>query len=314
MKRQLSFVMFVLGGAILAAMYICFEYVRHGPVAMLDPAGPIAEGELQVMLLVAAFSSIVIVPVFVLLFYFAWKYRATGPYAHITHEPNWDHDSPMVEFSWWLVPSIIIVILAAVAWRTSHTLDPYAPLPGERTLTVQVVALDWKWLFIYPEEGVASINDLEIPIGVPVHFVLTADAPMNSFWIPQLGGQIMVMPGMTTQLYLEADRGGIYKGYSANISGKGFAGMAFDTRAVSEADFDAWIAAGRSAVPLDAISYAALAKPSEYNVPMQYSLSDSSLYNAVANSHMGTMQPVVPIGPNQASTTTYDMMPDGIKM
>lgn len=261
-------------------------YLSTADIAILDPAGPIAFFERRVILLTILLSGIVVVPVFGLLFYVAWKYRAGAPAAEAHHAPDWDHDSRAAELSWWLVPSVIIAVLSVVAWVSSYALDPYKPLlaaggaGGDKPLEIQVVALEWKWLFIYPEQKIASVNMLEIPVGTPVHFHLTADAPMNSFWVPRLGGQIMVMPGMSTQLYLRADKAGEYAGASANISGEGFSGMSFIVRAVSKSEFDAWVASVyASSGPLDASVYKVLAASSSYDRPATYSLLHPNLYN-----------------------------------
>ncbi|MGH7174785.1 MAG: COX aromatic rich motif-containing protein, partial [Minisyncoccia bacterium] len=204
---------------------------------------------------------------------------AEGPIAHQWHAPDLDHDNPLVEFSGWIPPIIIISILGLVAWQSSHQLDPYKPLSGGAPLTVDVVALDWKWLFIYPGQDIASVNKLVIPVGEPVTFDLTADAPMNSFWIPALGGQIMVMPGMMTELNLEASKAGSYNGFSGNISGEGFAGMAFTATAVSPEAFAAWTAATKaSSTPLD---YLALRAPSEYSPPATYALVPTGLIDSI---------------------------------
>jgi cytochrome o ubiquinol oxidase subunit 2 len=254
---------------------------------LLTPAGPVGQGELSVMLLTLLLSAVVVVPVFFLLFYFAWRYRASNPHAKGNHAPNWDHDSVLAEVVWWLVPAFIVLVLSSVAWRSSHELDPYRPLSAAQPLTVEVVALDWKWLFIYPAQGVATVNELEFPAGVPVRFVLTADAPMNSFWIPKLGGQIMVMPGMQTQLSLMANAPGTFDGYSANISGDGFAGMAFAAKAVTQADFDAWVAAVQaSSTPLSRERYQSLRAPSAYVKPSTYAPVDLRLYTDIIDALM----------------------------
>lgn len=257
-------------------------YLWNTDIAVIHTAGPIAALEWRVILITVLLSGIVVVPVFWLLFYFAWKYRAGSPAAEAHHRPDWDHDSRAAEIAWWLAPSAIIVVLSVVAWVSSHTLDPYKPLPGGTPIEIQVVALEWKWLFIYPQEGIASVNMLEIPVGTPIHFSLTADAPMNSFWVPKLGGQIMVMPGMSTQLNLRADRAGEFSGSSANISGEGFSGMGFVVRAVTKDEYDVWVASVRtSSAPLDASSYARLASPTSNNKMATYSLIDSHLYNEI---------------------------------
>ena len=206
--------------AILALAAATAWYLHGASLPVLDPKGPVGAAELRVMIITVLLCAIVVVPVFILLFYFAWKYRAGNTATHVDHSPDWDHDNWVAETIWWLVPAAIIAFLAVLAWQSSYALDPYKPLASAAPpLTVQVVALDWKWLFIYPEQGIASVNLVEFPADVPVRFELTADAPMNSFWVPSLGGQIMVMPGMQTQLNLMASRVGDYQGASANISG-----------------------------------------------------------------------------------------------
>ena len=262
--------------------------VRDASIPILQPMGPIAQAELRVIIVTFLLAAIIVLRVFFLLFYFAWKYRAHSPQVHIHHHPNWDHDNPMAEFVWWLVPSAIIAVLAVVAWQSSHALDPYVPLPGAHTLEVQVVALDWKWLFIYPEQRIASVNELVIPAGVPVHFLLTADAPMNSFWIPSLGGQIMVMPGMQTQLNLLADSPGTFDGMSGNLSGRGFSRMTFKARALTQAQFDEWVGRvqGETSVGLDTKTFASLARPSESNPVTYYYPVMHDLYTAIYMKYM----------------------------
>lgn len=258
---------------------------------LLDPAGPIALGERNVILTTFGLSAIVVVPVFVMLFLFAWRYRASGPQAKHKHAPHWDHDSTIAEIVWWVIPALIILCLSILAWKSSHELDPYVPLPGA-PLEVEVIALNWKWLFIYPELGIASVNELVIPQDVPVHFLLTADAPMNSFWVPQLGGQIMVMPGMSTQLNLMATRAGVFQGSSANISGEGFSGMAFTVRAVAANDFAAWASLVRlspSTVPLTHETYPLLAATSTYDRVRYYAPVADDLYTTIVNKSMMPM-------------------------
>jgi len=264
-----------------------FAHAHGASFPLLSPAGPVGLAERSIMLFTFALSGIVVIPVFFLLFYFSYRYRAGHPKARAHHHPEWDHPTRFHEVFWWLIPSLIIAVLAVVAWRSSAFLNPYNPIGAAPALTVEVVALDWKWLFIYPDQGIASVNRLELPAGVPVHFLLTADAPMNSFWIPALGGQIMAMPGMTTQLNLEARATGTYDGASANISGEGFAGMAFAAVSVSPEEFDAWVKEAKSAHrPLDATAYRALAAPSSYVPPTLYSSVSSGLFPSIMMSYM----------------------------
>ena len=182
------------------------------------------------MIFAALLSLVVVIPVFAMTIYIVWRYRESNQKAK--YSPDWDHNSK-VETIWWLIPTLLIVVLSVVTWNSSHSLDPFKPIKSSvKPLRVQVIALQWKWLFIYPEQGVASTNILELPVDRPINFEVTADAPMNSFWIPQLGGQIYAMAGMSTQLHLMASEAGTYAGASANLSGKGFAKMKFDTKAV----------------------------------------------------------------------------------
>jgi cytochrome o ubiquinol oxidase subunit 2 len=175
-----------------------------------------------------------------------------------------------------------------VTWNSSHNLDPYKPLASNvKPLTIQVVALQWKWLFIYPEQGIATVNFAQIPEDVPINFEITSDAPMNSFWIPQLGGQIYAMPGMSTKLHLMAEEPGDYRGSSANISGEGYWAMRFTTRASSQEKFDDWVAEVKTSKQwLDAAEYKQLAKPSEDEPQIFYSAFDDDLYDTVVMKYM----------------------------
>jgi cytochrome o ubiquinol oxidase subunit 2 len=267
-----------------------FSGLHGASLVLLHPAGFVGSEELAVILITALLSSLVVIPVFGLLFWFAWRYRATSSKTVTRHRPGWDHNDWVLEAIWWIIPAIIIVILSFIAYKTSHDLDPYKPIQSnEKAITVQVVALDWKWLFIYPEQGIATVNLLEFPENTPVHFDLTADAPMNSFWIPKLGGQIMVMPGMQTQLNLMADTSGTYNGASANISGRGFAGMTFEAKSVSKSEFDAWVAnVKQTSEPLTDATYKKLAAPSERIPPMTYSSVTDGLFNAIMMKYMSS--------------------------
>ena len=263
-------------------------YLHGANVAILDPAGPVALAERNVIIITLLLCAIVVIPVFAMLFIFAWRYREGSHAARYEHHSEWDHYNWIAEIVWWVIPAIIIFILGIIAWQSSHALDPYKPLDANTpALTIDVVALDWKWLFIYPAQGIASVNLVEFPAGTPVHFYLTADAPMNSFWVPQLGGQIMVMPGMTTQLNLMASRTGDFNGFSGNISGNGFAGMAFTARAVSQSEFELWVAAAKaSSTSLSEGSYVALSQPSEYDPVTYFAPVTVDLFDSIENKYM----------------------------
>ena len=278
---------------ILLALWWTWNFCGTASLPILFPQGVIAQQELEVIKITILLSSLIVIPVFFLLFFFAWKYRDKGTKEHRHHNPHWDHTSASFELLWWLAPAMIIAILSVVCWNSSHALDPYEPIVSANPpLTIEVVALDWKWLFIYPDQHIATVNMVEFPAQTPIHFVMTADAPMNSFWIPSLGGQIMVMPGMTTQLNLLANTAGIYNGFSGNISGKGFAGMTFTAHAVSQQEFDSWVSTIQYGnTVLDESSYNTLMAPSMYNKVELFSHVDSGLYPAIISSYNGTTTP-----------------------
>lgn len=265
-------------------------YLHDKNVAVLQPAGQVADKSRNLMRLWAILSIFVLVPVFTLAIFIAWRYRETNPRPK-KYQPDWDR-SRKLEGLWWGGPSVLILIMSVVTWVSSHTMDPYRPLVStKKPLTVQVVALDWKWLFIYPEQHVASVNMLHIPVNTPVSFQITSDTVMNSFWIPTLGSQIYAMPGMSTRLHLIANKTGDFYGTPANISGKGFSGMIFTARSSSQASFDAWVASAQHANDnLDSANYAALAKPSINNAVKDYSPVQDDLYTSLVEKYMSHMQ------------------------
>ncbi len=267
---------------------IMLGFIPGLEVPVLHPAGFIAMEERWLITVTLLLCSLIVVPVFLMLFIFAWKYRASNQDAAEQHAPEWDHDSWWTsEFVWWLLPTAIILTVSVLIWQSSRELDPFKPLASHNPpITIQVVALDWKWLFIYPEQGIATVNMLEFPEDTPIHFQITADAPMNSFWIPSLGGQIMAMQGMTTELNLIANTSGTYEGMSANLSGSGFAGMRFTAQSVSREEFDAWVLQAQGEGALSPAVYAELAKPSQYNAPTYYSLPDAGLYTSIIMRYM----------------------------
>ncbi len=282
----------LIGLIMLAVTGAVGWFVGSHNIAILDPKGTIALQEKNLIILALGLSLIVVIPVFILVFGFAWRYREDNHKAK--YSPNLDHNV-VAETIWWLVPSALILVLAVITWRSSHSLDPYKPLVSSvAPITIQVVALDWKWLFIYPQEDVATVGYFRIPDSTPVNFEITADAPMNSFWIPQLGGQIYAMPGMSTQLHLEADAPGSYDGSSANISGSGFSGMTFTAQSSSMSDYEAWLASAvRSPQQLTVAAYSQLAKPSKDTAMATYSGVASGLYNGILGKYMpgGMMMP-----------------------
>ncbi|HMT03223.1 MAG TPA: ubiquinol oxidase subunit II [Burkholderiales bacterium] len=254
-------------------------------LVIFDPKGSIAADEKDIIIISTLLMLIVVIPVIIMTFLFAWRYRASNKKA--TYMPEWAH-SVKIEMVVWTIPLIIITILAIITWKSSHKLDPYKPLnvSGE-PITIEVIALDWKWLFIYPDENIAVINYMQIPENRPINFKITADAPMNSFWIPQLGGQIYAMPGMQSKLHLIAHEKGSYDGFSASFSGPGFSGMKFIAKVSSEKDFLNWVhLVGQSQDQLNILEYNKLAKPSENNIPQYYSDVENNLFKTVIAKYM----------------------------
>ncbi|WP_231588899.1 ubiquinol oxidase subunit II [Aquitalea pelogenes] len=257
---------------------------------ILDPKGQVAADEKSLIITATVLMLLVVIPVIVMTFLFAWKYRASNKDAIYT--PKWSH-SNKIEAVVWIIPIIIVSCLAVVTWNTTHKLDPYRPLDSDKKpINVQVVAMNWKWLFIYPDLNIATVNQLAFPKNVPVNFRITSDAAMNSFFIPQLGGQIYAMAGMETKLHLIANEAGTYKGMSSNYSGAGFSGMKFNAIATETPEqFDAWVqkvrAAGKS---LNADAYLALAKPSENNPVAFYNMPEPRLFDAVLHKYMAGRQ------------------------
>ncbi|RZF23834.1 ubiquinol oxidase subunit II [Paraburkholderia sp. UYCP14C] len=247
---------------------------------ILNPKGSVGLAERDLIATSVWAMLIVVVPVIALTLYFAWRYRASNRNAE--YKPGWTH-STAIEVAVWTIPTLIILFLAVLTWKSTHELDPYRPLESQvKPINVEVVALDWKWLFIYPDLGIASVNQLAIPVGTPVNFRITSDTVMNSFFIPQLGGQIYAMAGMQTRLHLIADHSGDYAGLAANFSGKGFSDMKFRTLAESPEDFNAWVAKVRaSSDRLDMDRYHAVSEPSEKDPVRYFSTVDPKLFNNI---------------------------------
>jgi cytochrome o ubiquinol oxidase subunit II len=279
------------------------------PAGILDPQGPIATAERLLLINSTVIMLVVVVPVVAAALAFAWWYRAANPRAVRGLDPAYEG---RIEFVTWSIPALIVILLGGVIWIGSHQLDPKAPIPAETApLRVDVVALDWKWLFIYPDQGVAAVNQLVVPAGTPVSFRLTSATVMNSFFIPQLGSQIYTMGGMTTHLNLLADRPGEYPGFSANYSGAGFAEMRFVTRAVPPADFDAWVGEARAGGrALDAAGYAELAKPSRAVPPASYGAVAPGLFQRIVDETLAGPE-TVPAQPARSANTGQGHMRHG---
>ncbi|QNH13505.1 ubiquinol oxidase subunit II [Xanthomonas sp. GW] len=213
--------------------------------AILNPKGQIGHDEKTLLITSVVLMLLVVVPVIVMTLAFAWRYRASNTKAR--YEPNWSH-STAIEVVVWSIPCMIILVLAVLTWRSSHELDPYKPLDSKvKPIVIEAVALDWKWMFIYPEQGIATVNEIAFPVDTPLNFKITSDTVMNSFFIPHLGTQIYAMAGMETKLHLIANEPGDYFGLSANYSGHGFSKMGFTAHATDRAGFDAWVAKVKAA-------------------------------------------------------------------
>ena len=261
-------------------------------LVVLHPAGAVAAQQGHLIVVSTMLMLLIVVPVMALTIIFAWRYRQSNREA--TYAPDWDH-STRLELVIWAAPLLIIIALGALTWISAHTLDPYRPLrhmdarsrtlaPPVPPLTIEVVALDWKWLFIYPEQGIAVVNEAAAPVDVPINFKITASSVMNSFFIPALAGQVYAMPGMQTQLNAVINRPGDFEGFSANYSGAGFSGMHFKFRGLSAPDFQSWVRSARSSgQALSTGSYLQLKKPSERDPVRRYGGVAPELYAAILN-------------------------------
>ncbi len=271
-------------------IFLLLPLAACSDIELMNPKGDIAAQERTLILVALGLMLLVVIPVMVLTLVFAWRYRASNTKAH--YAPDWAHSTP-IEAVVWTIPCLIVGALAVMIWETTHSLDPYKPLKSDvPPLRVEVVALNWKWLFIYPDYGIASVNHLTIPAGRPVSFTLTAESMMNSFFIPQLGSQIYAMAGMRTQLHLIADEQGTYDGLSSAFSGPGFSDMHFDVTATSQQGFADWVGQVRtSQLKLDASSYSQLEQPSVKNPAALYASADPGIFDAVVNRYMADRMP-----------------------
>jgi cytochrome o ubiquinol oxidase subunit II len=249
---------------------------------VLDPRGPIGVSERLILIDSLAIMLVIVVPVIVATLGFAWWFRASNDRA--TYLPYWSF-SGQLELIVWAIPALVITFLGGIAWFGSHALDPFRPLESKTApVEIEVVSLDWKWLFIYPNDGVASVNQIGIPTGVPVHFKLTSSGVMNSFFVPQLGSQIYTMAGMTSQLSLQADQPGDYLGLSAQFSGDGFSDMRFVVHALAPDDYTKWIASAKAGGnALDTTAYAALARQFGNVQAATYHSVDPKLFDAIVD-------------------------------
>jgi cytochrome o ubiquinol oxidase subunit II len=254
---------------------------------VLDPRGPVGDAERVILGDATAIMLAVVVPVILLTLLFAWWFRAGNRRAK--YRPDWEY-AGRIELIIWAIPALVILFLGGIAWIGSHDLDPPKPLQSTRSpLEIEVVSLDWRWLFIYPSERIATVNYLVVPTGVPVHFRLTSTSVMNSFFIPELGSQIYTMAGMTTQLNLQADQPGSYPGLSAQFSGPGFSDMRFTLQAEPEAGYSDWVAQLREQHGvLDKAALEQLVRPTRGGGELSYGSVPDDPFEMVAHGHMAT--------------------------
>jgi cytochrome o ubiquinol oxidase subunit 2 len=257
---------------------------------VLDPHGPVGKAERVILYDSTAIMLAVIIPVIVLTLVFAWWFRARNERAR--YRPDWEY-SGRIEMIIWSIPALVILFLGGIAWTGSHDLDPPVPLEESTApLDIEVISLDWRWLFIYPRDGIASLNRLVVPAGVPLRFRLTSTTVMNSFFVPQLGSQIYTMPNMVTRLNLEADRPGTFEGFSAQFSGDGFSDMRFDLVSTEPEAFKDWVSTTKTqGGVLDARTFEDLVKPAKADGAQTYAQVSEGLFDSISSGHMAAVPP-----------------------
>jgi cytochrome o ubiquinol oxidase subunit 2 len=283
--RSMGKIKFILGLLAFVIFALGIYFVLSSEDALLThPKGLIARDELRLIVTHVLLMLAVVVPTMILLFVVAWKYRAKQG----KQDPGHTHP-PIRQWVLWLIPVIIVIPMAIITWDATHKLDPYQPIESEvKPLKIQVIALDWKWLFLYPEQGIATLNGVQFPEKTPIHFELCADgAPMNAFWIPELGSQIYAMAGMATSLHLIADEPGIYSGRASEINGEGLADMTFFAKALPLADFNAWVeTVKQSPLQLTQEVYQTLTPRSINTSVLHYSFVEEGLFNKTVEKYM----------------------------
>lgn len=279
--------------AIVIAIIGIITVLASENALVVHPKGIIAQNELELIIVNIILMLSIILPTYLLLFTVVWKYCIKNK--HAKYDPNHTY-GPIGELIMWLLPSIVVAVMAIVTWKATHKLNPYKSLDSDvKPLVVQVVALNWKWLFIYPEQGIATLNYFYIPERTPIHLKLAADnSPMNSFWIPELSGQIYAMTGMTTQLYLMADGPGEYRGRAVEINGEGYADMTFQAKSSSQKDFESWVGqVKQSPLHLTEDAYNELVKPSINKSVTLFSEVEKDLYRKIINKYLYPTKPVL---------------------
>nr|WP_315597459.1 ubiquinol oxidase subunit II [uncultured Cupriavidus sp.] len=274
-----------------AAIAILVSLAGCSNAVLLSPSGDMALRQRDLIIIATCLMLLIIVPVIFLTLLFAWRYRENAKDA--PYNPEWDH-STVLELAIWAAPLLIIIALGAVTWVSTHQLDPYRPLTRidqsrpvtaeVKPLTVEVVAMDWKWLFLYPEQGIATVNELAAPVDRPIAFRITSTSVMNAFFVPSLAGMVYAMPGMETKLHAVINQPGVFDGMSSNYSGAGFSHMRFKFHGMSNEDFDRWVQQAKSSgAQLSKDTYLKLAKPSESEPVQRYASVAPDLYNLILN-------------------------------
>jgi cytochrome o ubiquinol oxidase subunit II len=279
---------------LLAILAMCISGCDRG---LLDPVGPVASAEKTILINSTAIMLAIVIPTIVATLAFAWWFRRGN--AKAEYRPDWEY-SGAIEMVVWAIPALTIMLLGGIVWIGSHDLEPSKPLISTvKPVRVDVVSLDWKWLFIYPDQGIATVNQLVVPAGTPVNFRLTSATVWNSFFVPQFGSMIYTMPRMTTRLHLQADRQGVYDGLSSHYSGQGFSGMRFKAHVVPPQQFAAWAQGARGkGLVLDGRGYAELSKPTSYVKPITYGAVAPNLFEAI----VANRAPEVPVRHNPPTT------------
>jgi cytochrome o ubiquinol oxidase subunit II len=276
-----------LRAIVIASVAVTLASCNEG---VLDPRGPVGKAERVILFDATAIMLAVVIPVIVLTLVFAWWFRARNKRAR--YRPDWEY-SGRIEMIIWSIPALIVLFLGGIAWTGSHDLDPPVPLAESTApLDIEVISLDWRWLFIYPHEGIASLNRLVVPAGVPLRFRLTSTTVMNSFFVPQLGSQIYAMPNMVTRLNLKADQPGTFEGLSAQFSGDGFSDMRFDLVSTDAEAFKAWVSATKTqSGVLDARTFVELSRPAKADGVQTYAQVSEGLFDRISVRSMAAVPP-----------------------
>ncbi len=283
MGKKITILLTVL--SIIVLIGLGYIYLKDQNIMLINTKGIIAEKQRNLIFIATGLMLIIVIPVYFMAAWFPYRYRESRK--SNDYRPDYDSNNTL-ETIWWGIPIAIIGVIAVITWISTHELDPYKPLAKKnQQKTIQVISMQWKWLFIYPEEKIVSVNKILIPEDKPISFQITSDAPMNSFWIPQLAGQIYSMNGMSTMLHIEGNELGSYEGMSSNISGEGFSDMRFKVDVVNQKEYDSWVDKIKQSNEVFGMSqYKQLSTPSIRNVQQQFVLTDEDIYQQVMAKYM----------------------------